>query len=600
MELVDPVIPATDHEVQQGLRLLEAPIVVFAEAASERRYRLRKLMIEGGYRTLDDVRSKHSTAPAALPPPQGGRRAQGASAPSAPVRSKEAFSLASPALVERRQALLPLSLARAELRIASLKEAFVASSRVLRPAHEAAVRPLRRMRLTKSVRNVKMGCSRGSHGGGASSSLVGTLCMPFTACAAVPVLPHTVVTGAADGVVTVWNTDACLPLVSVSSCDSGWGHVQHLAAHPTNPLVFSTTMFDYCIAAWRITSDATNDEGDATSNNVGVGAHGEKKAGQAGLERVATSEAQHTARIQRLAVDPTGSLLASTSDDSTVCLWDSAGVAPLGSLPHLLTQDGYETAGGTLGVCFHPDGSLLSTTDKAGRVVSWDLRSGRHVFTTAGKHGGHLNFCTCVSWSPCGVRFASGGADNVVHLWDARYLARGAAEAPCILVGHEDVVTSVSFCANPAFPVLPAAVASTSLDGTVRLWDADAAGVCVQVLHGPSPVRAQCRPAGGADTALLTVAHGKYWSMWDVVAEGEEDAVVPTETEATSFVAPALLQHGGVAEAEEEEEEEDEMMALRKERATAAKTTDAPSLSGDTEDEDEDEDEDEMSFLKRR
>ncbi|RNF02462.1 putative U4/U6 small nuclear ribonuclear protein [Trypanosoma rangeli] len=599
MELIDPVIPVTDHEVQQGLRLLEAPIVLFAEAAFERRHRLRKLMIEGGYRTLEDIRSKHFMASASsLSASQGGRRSQQrASAPSALVRNNETFSLAPPTLVERRQALLPLSMARAERRIASLKDAFVAASAVVRPAHQAAVQPLQRMRLTKSVRNVKMGCMHGTNGASASSSsLVGGLCMPFTSCAAVSMLPHTVVTGAADGVITLWNTDACLPLVSVSSCGSGWGHVRHLAVHPTTPFVFSTNMFDYYIAVWRITEDSFNDGGVDVSNKTGIDVHDVKHSAQVGLERVATSEEQHMARIQRLAVDPTGSLLASTSDDSTVCLWDAAIVAPHGKLPYLLTQDGYETAGGTLDVCFHPDGSLLSTTDKAGRVVTWDVRSGTHAFTTAGKHGGHLNACTCVSWSPCGVRFASGGADNLVHLWDARYLSRGAAEAPCILVGHEDVVTSVSFYANPAFPVLPAAVASTSLDGTVRLWDADAAGACVQVLRGPFPVRAQCRPSGGSGNALLTVAHGKYWSMWDVVAEGAEVEVIPKETEATSSVVPALLRRGGVERAEaEEEEEEDEMMALRRGGIIAAKSPGASLLSDET-----DEDEDEMSFLKKK
>ncbi|EAN98740.1 putative U4/U6 small nuclear ribonuclear protein [Trypanosoma cruzi] len=597
MELIDPVIPSSDYEVQQGLRLLEAPIHVFAETAAERRYRLLKLMIEGGYRSLEEIRNKRLMAPASLPLSQGGRRGHNASSlPFVSVRTKEEFSLASPALVERRRALLPLTMTRAERRIANLKEVFVASSAVVRPTHQTAVNQLRRMRLTKSVRNVKMGYGSGSNGGNASSSLVGTLCMPLTSCAAVPMLPHTVITGAADGVVTLWNTDACQPLVSVSSCDSGWGQVRHLAVHPAAPLVFSTTMFDYTIAVWRITGESFVDGDDNKTNNTVVSASSVKHSARVGLERVDRSEEQHSACIQRLAVDPTGSLLASTSDDSTVCLWDAAAFLPAGKLRHLLKQDGYEAACGTLDVCFHPDGSLLSTTDKAGRVVTWDVRSGMEAFTTAGKYGGHLNACTCVSWSPCGVRFASGGADNVVHLWDARYLSRGAAEAPCILVGHEDVVTSVSFCANPVFSVLPSAVISTSLDGSVRLWDTDTAGVCLHVLHGPFPVRAQCRPAGGTGSAVLTVAHGKYWSMWDIIADGEEVEVIPTETEATSTMAAALLRHGVVPE-EDEDEEEDEMMALRNEGKMAANDPEVSSLSDNNMDDDDD---DEMSFLKKK
>lgn len=602
MELVDPVISSTDCEVQQALRLLEAPIVIFAETAAERRGRLYKLMVERGYGSLEDIHRKlHANPALSSSRSQEGKR-YGVAVPVTSVRTKEKFSSASPALVESRTTLLPLTMARAERRIAGLKEAFLSSAAVVRPAHLAAVEQLQRMRLTKSVRNVKMKNDSGAFS--SSTSVVGTYCMPFTSCVAVSMFPHTVVTGAADGVMTLWDTDACLPHVSLSSCDSGWGRVQHLAAHPTKPLVFSTTMFDYRIATWRVKEEGEgrseedqNEDIIAAASGSGncASADGGKRRRGLGLERTSTSDAHHTARIQRLAIDPTGSLLASTSDDSTVCLWDVTGCVPVGHLRHLLTQDGYETACGTLDVCFHPDGSLLSTTDKAGRVVTWDVRSGMHLFTTAGKHGGHLHACTCVSWSPCGVRFASGGADNLVHLWDARYLSRGAAEAPCILVGHEDVVTSVAFYANPAFPVLPSAIVSTSLDGTVRLWDADAVGVCSRVLQGPFPVRAQCRPAGGAESALLTVAHGKYWSLWDVVAEGEELEVIPKETEAASTMSAALVQNSNMAE--EDEEEEDEMMLLRKKKGEAVEHDDGvSSLTGV----DSDEEEDEMRFLKKK
>lgn len=609
MELIDPVVPYGDREVQEALRLLEEPIIVFGETMSERRQRLRKHMVEKGYGSLDAVRGiQHYSGftAAAAATPRVGRMISGA------VEAGGKLSDAPSELVKKRVALLPVTLERAERRIAKLKEAFVAPTAV-RAAHHSMVDRLRGLRLTKSVRNVKVVRQRDGPSTSESASISEFFCMPFTCCAAVPALDHIAVTGAVNGVVTMWSASTCRALGSGSTCETGWGPVRHLAAHPIQPLFFSTTMFDSRIAMWRISTqplDDTSNAGESGSSvdgaNGGTGAVADTNLF---LKRVALSSSKHTAGINRIAVDPTGVWLASASDDTTVRLWDINDDTPL--LP-LVSHNGYEDVCGILDVRFHPDSSLLATADKAGRVVAWDLRSGAVSFTAAGKHGGHLQACTCLSWSLCGFRFATGGADNNVHVWDARYLCRGAAGAPCILAGHDDVVTSVEFCRNPSFPAVPAALVSTSLDGTVRLWDMNATGASVQVLRGPSPVRGQCWPAEGGQTGetLFTVAHSKYWSLWSCVADGESCEVTRRETEDTVASEVVTLLRDDVVtsgfreeegDGDDEEEEEDEMMALRKHNKTATgESCLAPNNGDECAHESTDDDEDEMQLLKRK
>jgi WD40 repeat protein len=58
-------------------------------------------------------------------------------------------------------------------------------------------------------------------------------------------------------------------------------------------------------------------------------------------------------------------VVASASDDGTVCLWDSASGELMTRLP------GHEHP--IMRVSFSLDGSLLATGDKSGTVLLWDL-----------------------------------------------------------------------------------------------------------------------------------------------------------------------------------------------------------------------------------
>ncbi|KPI83899.1 putative U4/U6 small nuclear ribonuclear protein [Leptomonas seymouri] len=635
-------------------------------------------------------------------------------APSPRLKSTQTDAPAELVLL-RVQHLLPHTTERAKVRVGKLKKLFIMPTEVMLRDHAAAQQEtLQRLRLVKSVRNIKV--QNGGAGDGVSASpggsVAGALCLSFSACAALPPwisasgttaataasppstddvsLPLScVLTGSVDGLLTLWDAEQCTPLCSQSTYPQGrgWGKVRSIAVYPSAAPTASSTAVQQCVAftasmfqrevrVWRVTQAGQSADWDGSDAN-----EEERQAGASTVAPSVSLEPLTTAAIngdgdtsnrigglQQVAVDPTGALLAATHDGGLVHLWDVRSVLEGGGsqqraaetsaspLQRLYAQDGYETAGATLGVAFHPDGSLLTTTDAGGRVVAWDTRSGELAFHTGGRVGGHLRAALCVAWSPCGVRLATGGADGVVHLYDARKLSKAGlgphndgahGAAPFQLLGHDDAITSISFYANPFFSpsegpsVLPLGVVTTSLDHTMRVWDADT-GVCVRTLDAGMPLYSHCRPAlqpmsdrFAVSTALMAVGHGKNWLQYDVGLRGEMlDVEGPSELSPTHGVERVKVKendvvasaHGGAGgmklsvlppaeasqaaktstnENEESSSEEDEMMTLRTkkdgpaEASRAATGTHRAVMQENASEEEEDESsEDEMEALK--
>jgi WD40 repeat protein len=136
----------------------------------------------------------------------------------------------------------------------------------------------------------------------------------------------------------------------------------------------------------------------------------------------------HDKWIRRVVASPDGSIVASVADDMHCRLWDGysgkllhdlAGHAPLTPqhFPSMLFT-----------CCFSPDGRLLATADKVGRVVIWDPNAGKQLaafdspehYTWDGVQRRHsIGGIRSLAFSPDDRLLAAGGIahiDNVDHL----------------------------------------------------------------------------------------------------------------------------------------------------------------------------------------
>jgi WD40 repeat protein len=147
---------------------------------------------------------------------------------------------------------------------------------------------------------------------------------------------------------------------------------------------------------------------------------------------------------------PGGDRIASGSADGSIRIWD----ADTGELDR--TLHGHHDA--VRRVAFSRDGSLLASASFDGTVRLWDMRTTAAIATLV--ETGQRMYA--VAFGPDGQRLAAGGADGVVRILDPtarREVAR--------LHGHDDRIWWLGFTEDRS-------LISTSLDGTIRVWDAAA------------------------------------------------------------------------------------------------------------------------------
>jgi eukaryotic-like serine/threonine-protein kinase len=155
----------------------------------------------------------------------------------------------------------------------------------------------------------------------------------------------------------------------------------------------------------------------------------------------------HSSRITALAYSPNGHLVASASYDGKVCLWNSE----TGSL--VQTLNGHD--GRVHCLAFQPGGNLLASGGYDETVRLWNYKSGEELQQFNDQEGA----VNSLAWTPDGSGLASSHGELVCF----RELER--QDSKHIMRGHQDDVTGLSFHPNGQ------RLASSSLDGTIRLWD---------------------------------------------------------------------------------------------------------------------------------
>ena len=156
----------------------------------------------------------------------------------------------------------------------------------------------------------------------------------------------------------------------------------------------------------------------------------------------------HSACIRSVAFSADRQLLASSSDDNTIKLWDPA----TGALKH--TLEGHSSS--VHSVAFSADGQLLASGSYDTTIRLWDPTTGALKHTLEG----HSRPVKSIAFSNDGQLLASGCGDGTIKLWDP---AIGALKH--ILEGHTSSVESVAFSGSRQL------LASGSDDHTIKLWD---------------------------------------------------------------------------------------------------------------------------------
>lgn len=155
----------------------------------------------------------------------------------------------------------------------------------------------------------------------------------------------------------------------------------------------------------------------------------------------------HDVPIGRIAWSPDGQLLASSSYDHTIRLWD----LQTGTLYRELT--GHRRS--VKSVAWTPDGQRLASGSDDTTVRIWDVATGELQQTLPG----HYDGVRAVAWSPDGQILASGGEDTTIHLWTNQGTLKQT------LAGHTRAINSLAW--SPDGHLL----ASSADDATIRLWD---------------------------------------------------------------------------------------------------------------------------------
>lgn len=239
-------------------------------------------------------------------------------------------------------------------------------------------------------------------------------------------------------------------------------------------------------------------------------------------------------QIGQMAFTPTGDRLISASGDRTVRLWD------LRDGRMIRTFSGQTDEARSLVVS--QDGRTLALGGWYGGLTTWEIETGKPLVSFRG----HTDAVTALVFTADGKRLVSGSRDMTVKVWDTA----GGWEIQTIR-GHVGSIFDLA--------VAPTGdIASSSTDGTIRVWDAGSrqepwrsyhASAVTNVVYSPD---GKWLAAGGTSfIEVRDVATGlKRWSTGDrLVFETTSPEMAPSHClvfNSASSILAAGLANGSV------------------------------------------------------
>lgn len=196
---------------------------------------------------------------------------------------------------------------------------------------------------------------------------------------------------------------------------------------------------------------------------------------------------------------PNGRDLAIGLNNSHVQLWDADASRMLRTL-----RGGHQARVGSL--CWN--NHILTTGGMDSRIVNNDVRVRSHIVES---YRGHQQEVCGLKWSPSGRQLASGGNDNVIHIWDRSMVS---ANSPTHWLHrfeeHRAAVKALAWC---PFQANLLASGGGGGDHCIKFWNAHT-GACLNSVDTGSQV---CALLWNKNERELLSSHGfthNQLSLW--------------------------------------------------------------------------------------